>query len=126
MEWRRSLVADLQLAGEGGLLDDAEDEAEHVVEQSGDDAAVGATGCALMGGAERHHRLDLVADAVDLEVDPPRAGGAGERTVVVGLDRGAASGGLGLTVTDVLDRAVTRVASRRAVPSARRAWWRRR
>ena len=34
----RSLVTNLQLAGERRLLDDAEDESEHVVEQAGDDA----------------------------------------------------------------------------------------
>ena len=50
MQRRRPLVADLQLAGEGRLLDDAEHEAEHVVEQPGDDAAVGPSGRALVGG----------------------------------------------------------------------------
>ena len=69
----RPHIADRQLAGERGLADDVEHEAEHVVEQAGDDTAVRPSRRALVGGAQRAPRLDLVAVAVHLEVDAPRA-----------------------------------------------------
>ena len=47
-------------------------EAEDIVEEPGDDAAVRALGRALVGGAQREDRLDLVAVAVHREVDAPR------------------------------------------------------
>jgi hypothetical protein len=60
-----------------------------------------------VGRAERDRRLDLVADAMDLEVEAPWAGIAGERAVVVGLDGGATLGAATLPVPDLLDRAVS-------------------
>ena len=108
VERRRTFIADFQLAGEGGLLNDAEDEPEHVVEQPGDDPAVGSARRSLVSGAERHRRLDLIAHPMDIEVDTPRAGGAGERAVVVGLDGGAAVRGLELAVPHLLDRPAAR------------------
>ena len=83
---RRPLVADRQLAGERRLLQDAEHEAEDVVEQAGDDAAVGSTRRSLVGRAERQQAFDLVATAMHLEVEAPRATTPGERAVVVARD----------------------------------------
>ena len=68
---RRPLVTDHQLAGERRLLEDAEHEAEDVVEQAGDDAAVRTPRCSLVGRAECQQAFHFIATAVHFEVEPP-------------------------------------------------------
>lgn len=104
-------VAHGQFARERGFDPEREQEAEHVVEQRGHDAAMAATGRAFVGRSEHTGRHDLVTLTPHAKVEPPRTRPTGDGSLVVAGEVDALFRGL----TPVADRPVLAAGSRRTV-----------